>query len=130
MKNYAVVKQKHLYNGQKNVMYQGVVEVGRNGYCTSLDYQEYDGCTSVHVEAHAQQLTIHRKGDVESILEYALHQKTKGKLMTEFGMIELELYTHKYIRKENIIAIEYDIMQNDEVIEGYRIIWNLKEEVA
>ena len=34
----------------------------------------------------------------------------------------------KYIKRENIIAIEYDILSGDEVTDGYRILWILKED--
>ena len=130
MKKYAIVKQKHLYNGQRNVMYKGEIEVHNQPSFTSLCYIEYDGSTKVTVEANSSYLMIQRTGDVESTLKFVINQKTRGRIMTEFGLIELDIFTHKYIKKENSIAIEYDIMQNDVVIEGYRIIWNIKEEAA
>ena len=34
----------------------------------------------------------------------------------------------QYIKRENIIAIEYDILSGDEVTDGYRILWILKED--
>lgn len=128
MIKHAVVKQKHLYNGQKNIMYKGHVDCLIKDLCTSLSYKEYDGCTEVQVQASDDELRIERKGDMVSKFHYIAGKKTKGSIMTEFGMIEIELYTHKYIKKENIIAVEYDVLQQDDVIEGYRIIWNLKED--
>lgn len=130
MKKYASVKQKHLYNGQRKLMYEGQVAFYKEEEGSRICYMEKDGEASVELWAGCSELKLVRKsaGLVTTLL-FDPCRTTAGSVLSEFGVIDLEICTHKYIKKDNIIAIEYDVLTNGEVSDGYRIIWNLKEEL-
>lgn len=128
MKKKAVVKQKHLYSEQTNTIYNGVINFKKEDSRITLEYQEDDDYTQVKIYADEKELQIRRDGEIHSQLLYKPFALTKGTILTDFGTIEISIYTHKYIKKDNVIVVEYDILQNNDVIEGYRIIWNLKED--
>lgn len=124
---YLTVKQKHLYTNESIMMYQGSVALTNDSACMMLSYTESDRHTNVVIRAYPDELRIERNGEVITNLRCLRNKKTLGTILSEFGTIELDIYTHKYIRKENAIAVAYDILNGDEVSDGYRIIWTLKE---
>ena len=105
MKKHIVVKQKHLYTEERNLMFEGQAFFSDSNGCLRLSYTERGSNTAVSVEA-----------------------ENEGSVLSEFGTIDIGVFTHKYIKRENIIAIEYDILSGDEVTDGYRILWILKED--
>ena len=109
-------------------MYKGKVHFSNENSCTIIQYKEYDTNADVQICASENELSIHRTSELVSHLRFVLKEKTINKLLSEFGTIEIMVYTHKYIKKENIIAVEYDTMQGDQVLDRYRIIWDIKEE--
>ena len=124
-----MVKQTHLYTNEKHIMFHGVGEMDVQGDNISLSYIERDGISKVRVNATFDTLCIERDAELKSRLPFKSKEKTMGTILSEFGEIDIEIYTHKYIFNKDTIAVEYDIVQGDEVIDGYRIIWNMKEEV-
>lgn len=111
-------------------MFDGLANVSNHGGCIHIQYVERDQKTKVDVEAYEDELKIKRNGEVVTHLLFHCKEKTKGSVLSEFGTIDLGVYTHKYIKKENIIAIEYDILSGDEVSDGYRILWTIKEDIS
>lgn len=130
MEKYVVVKQKHLYNGDRNLMFKGSAFFSQKDDCLVLSYKEKDQKTEVRVEAKKEQLCIERKGEIITHLTFRPKEVTKGSILSVYGTMEIDVFTHKYIKKENIIAIEYDIRSGEETVEGYRIIWSMKEDQA
>lgn len=129
MKKILAVKQKHLYTDEKNLMYQGEASYRVVDDTMYIEYKEQVTKADVCVKASKQQVCIIRSGELQSELWFVPKEKTSGKLLSEFGLIEIEIYTHKYIRKDNVIALEYDILVEREVTDGYRVIWNIKEDM-
>ena len=82
------------------------------------------------IEAKNDGLKIERKGELITQLSFEHNKTTTGSVMSEFGIFDIGVFTHKYIKKENIIAIEYDILSGDEVTDGYRILWVIKEDLV
>lgn len=130
MKKYVIVKQKHLYTKDRNVMFEGYAGFSKNESCTTLEYIEKDQQTEVCIIANDNELQIKRSGEIVTQLQFCCDKKTTGSIMSEFGMIEFDIFTHKYIKKENIIAIEYDISNGNERTDGYHIIWTIKEDFS
>lgn len=130
MKKYIVVKQKHLYTNERYLMYEGQAFFSNKDGCLSLSYKEKDSDTKVTIEARNDGLKIKRKGELVTQLSFEHNKTTTGSVMSEFGMFDIGVFTHKYIKKENIIAIEYDILSGDEVTDGYRILWVIKEDLV
>lgn len=130
MKKHLTVKQKHRYTNEKNLMFEGHVDFVKKGSLMSIAYVEKDQSASVNISADDVELRLERKGEVHTNLCFRHKETTVGSVLSEFGTIDLEIYTHKYIRKDNIIALEYDILSGGEVTDGYRILWILKEDQA
>ena len=66
----------------------------------------------MEVLANETDLFIKRSSDVESTHCFRPLEETKGKVMSEFGLLEFEL------------------MQNHEIIDRIRIVWELKEDFS
>ena len=130
MKKHLIVKQKDRYTDEKNLMFDGYVDFMKKGSLISIEYVEKDQTTTVKVKADDDELQLERKGEIQTQLLVRHKETTIGSVLSEFGTIELGIYTHKYIRKDNIIALEYDILSEGEVTDGYRILWILKEDQA
>lgn len=128
MRKYIVVKQKQLYTGERNLMFKGLAFFSNIEDVLHLSYTEMDTESSVIVEAYPDELRVHRKGEVVTHLQFQQGRQTDGSVLSEFGTIDIGIFTHKYIRKENCIAIEYDILSGGEVTDGYRILWIIKED--
>ena len=130
MKKHLTVKQKNRYTDEKSLMFEGHVEFIKKGSLISIEYMEHDQATIVKIHADKDELRLERKGEIQTNLLFRHMETTQGSVLSEFGTIDLGVYTHKYIRKENIIALEYDILSEGEVTDGYRILWILKEDQA
>ena len=130
MKKHIVVKQKHLYTEERNLMFVGQAFFSDSDGCLRLSYKERGSNTAVSVEAENEELRIQRDGELMTRLTFQHKKQTTGSILSEFGTIDIGVFTHKYIKKENIIAIEYDILSGGEVTDGYRILWIIKEEQA
>ena len=129
MKKYLTVKQTHRYTNEKNLMFQGHANYEQKAYGLCISYKE-DEQTSVTVMIQDDEISIKREGEFITSLMFRNLEKTQGSVLSEFGTIDLEIYTHKYIRKENIVALEYDILSGGNVTDGYRILWITKEDQA
>lgn len=126
MEKEIVVKQKHRYTGKREMMYKGKADFIKNedGFCLVYEEQPH---VFVKVSAYEDYLEIERKAEVHSHL--CCHAKTVGKavIASEYGEFELEIKTHRYIRKEHSIAVSYDIIQGNEASDGFTIIWTIED---
>lgn len=130
MKKYLTVKQTNRYTKEKNLMFQGHAMYEKKGTALAISYMERDQKTNVAITIQDDELAIIRQGELMTTLVFRALETTKGSVLSEFGTIDLEIYTHKYIRKDNNIALEYDILSGGEVTDGYRILWMTKEDQA
>lgn len=130
MKRLLEVKQTQLETKIRNILFRGYVEVPIIMDEITLEYLENDGKTKVHLVADQNVMSIHRSGEMITSLVFQENEKTKGSIESEYGMISLDIFTHKYIKKENIIAVEYDVLVNDEITDSFRLICTLKEGLA
>lgn len=128
MKKYGIVNQTHLYTKETNMMYKGPIFFIQNATHSSLEYTEMHTHTKVYINAYEDRIEINRIGEMETKLNFRPNEKTIGTILSEFGTIEIGIYTHKYIKRDNTIALAYDILNGEEVSDGFRIIWKLKEE--
>lgn len=122
------VKQQHRYTQQRQLLYDGKAEFHRDGNHVRISYKEDDSGSNVLLDADEKMLELERIGtDIHTKLTFMNKERSKGSIVSEYGTIELEVHTYKYIKKENVIALEYDILVDGEVTDGYRIIWSLQE---
>lgn len=130
MKKKITVKRKHRYTNERDVLYQGPSEFDRIEHGIKLQYQEKnkEACVQVEVLAYDDHIELKRQGETASSLQFIQGKKTKGVLSSQYGDLDIDLYTYQYICKDQVITLEYDICNGEEVTGGYRIIWNIKEE--
>lgn len=130
MKKKVTVKRKHRYTLERDIMYRGVSEFERKDDCIKLRYVEKNIPLEVQVEvdAYRDHIEIRRFAETESNLLLKEKETTKGILSSAYGDIEIDLYAYRYIRKDCVITLEYDILSGGEVSGGYHIVWNIKEE--
>ena len=62
MKKHIVVKQKHLYTEERNLMFEGQAFFSDSDGCLRLSYTERGSNTAVSVEAENEELRIQRDG--------------------------------------------------------------------
>ncbi len=127
MKKYVVVRQKHRFTKERKIMFQGSADVHKEVHHMRLEYMESDTYTRICIHAYAQELKLYRVGEVKTNLHFIAGKKTFGSIESEYGIIGLQVYTHKYIKKDNVIALEYDIVHDDVVTDSFYIIWDIKE---
>ena len=129
MKKYIVVKQKQRLTEERKILFQGIAEIKAHLPCLCIKYKELDTAAQVHVQADEKELKIHREAEATTHLHFIANQKTLCSIESVYGTVELQIYTHKYIKKDNIIAISYDVLNGDVVSDSFYIIWTIKEDV-
>lgn len=129
MKKQLTVKRKHRYEDERDILFQGIGDVIQTNTGIKICYTEEnkEACVSVEVFADKEHLLICRNAQTKSRMNFLLNKRSEGVLSTPYGDISIEFFTHRYIYKENIITLEYDIYNGESCIGGYRIIWNIKE---
>lgn len=129
MKKQLTVKRKHRYQEERDILFDGIGDVILTNTGIKICYTEEnkEACVQVEIDAGKDCLEIRRYGETKSRMIFSLNKRTEGVLSTPYGDITIEFFTHRYIYKEQIITLEYDIYNGDSCIGGYRIIWNIKE---
>lgn len=129
MKKKLTVKRKHRCQDERDILFNGFADVTKtdNGIKICYTEENKEACVQVEVEADNNQLMLKRLAETKSKMLFVLNEKTQGVLSTPYGDISIELFTHRYIFKDQIITLEYDIYNGDSCIGGYRIIWSIKE---
>ena len=99
MKKHIVVKQKHLYTEERNLMFEGQAFFSDSDGCLRLSYTERGSNTAVSVEAENEELRIQRDGELMTRLTFQHKKQTTGSILSEFGTIDIGVFTHKYIKR-------------------------------
>lgn len=129
MKKKLTVKQKHRYTHQSNPLYSGKADFVKSKNATRISYIEDGSACKVMLEVNEQQAVLERIGnDLHTKLTFRNKERSDGFIATPYGTIDIQVYTYKYRKKDDVIAIEYDILVNEEVSDGYCMIWNMKED--
>lgn len=129
MQKLITVKRFHRYEHTRDIIYRGECEYHKQNDCIILRYWENNKEAKTHCEiiAAADHMEIRREGETASTLYFEVDKQSKGVLTTPYGNIEIGIYTYRYIRRENVITLEYDLMENDRPFSGYQMLWNIKE---
>ena len=128
MKVKLILKRTHLYLDEKLILHNGEAFLKKEDNIMYIEYVEEDD-VKVEVKASEDELSILRNGEHRSELVFIPNKKTIGKIISEYGVLPLEIYTRKYIRNHNVVALEYDIIHDDDVVDSFRMIWNMKEDI-
>lgn len=126
-----LVKQKNQHTLDEHILAECIVEIENNHNEIAFCYEECDTNKSkVNFVANQSELKIHRFSEAESRLTFKLNQKTEGVIMSEYGEFCVDLYTRKLICSQELVAIEYDVLNGDEVVDAYRILWKIRRSEA
>lgn len=128
MKVNIEVKQKNLQTNQEVILCDQICDLELNDDNYSFSYREkrpLNGHVTMHGNMHG--CTIHRKAEGTTQLILKHQKQTKGMVESIYGILEIDLYTRRYLKKDNVIAVEYDILNNDEVLESYRLMIKMKK---
>lgn len=107
-------------------MYKGDAEVVKNADSLCVKYKENEG-VFVEIRAYESYLEIKRMSEICTTLTCYKDKPGKAVISSMYGDFEIEIVTHKYILKDHHVAISYDLVQGDEVSDGFTIIWTIKE---
>lgn len=126
-----LVKQKNQQTLEEQILAECIVEMKSEHNEITFCYEECDANKSkVNFMANQNELKIQRFGEAESRLSFKLNQKSEGVVISEYGEIRVEFYTRKLICSQELIAIEYDILNGDEIVDAYRILWKIRRSEA
>ncbi|MEG0314137.1 MAG: DUF1934 family protein [Erysipelotrichaceae bacterium] len=130
MKKELEVYQLHCSSKKKYRMYKGTIVIDKLFQQVSFSYIEEGTKAKVYIEANKDTLNIKREAEMTTTLIFKNSLLTLGNVNNEFGDLEIFIFTHKYHCTENIIVVEYDILNSkdtNDVNETYRIMWKIKE---
>ncbi|MGN1344464.1 MAG: DUF1934 family protein [Traorella sp.] len=122
MKKRILIKQKDLKENQEQILCDQICQLEKNHDTYQFSYHEkkpYNGIVTIQGNNH--EINIHRLAENKSSLHLISSQYTKGKVESIYGSFEIDLYTHHYFHKEELIAVEYDILNGKEILESYRL---------
>lgn len=96
----------------------------------SFRYQEADGA-KVRIVTDADGVEILRQGEVKSSIRLRLGQIQKVVIDSPYGQMAMESYTINIIRSLHYLVVEYELMQEKQIVGHFRITWQLmKEDVS
>ena len=128
MKVNVQVKQKNLQTNEENTLCDQICDVALNDDSYSFSYNEkrpLNGFVTMNGNTHGCTITRKAEGTIHLNLQ---HQKqTKGMVESIYGILEIDLFTHRYLKKDNVVAVEYDILNGREVLESYRLMIKMKK---
>lgn len=127
LKKLISVKQKHRYTKESYFMFQGLSEYENNLNEISLHYIENNGGAHIDMRAKSDELLLIRTADSITSLNFVEGKKTQGSVSNKYGVINIDIYTHKYRKYEKVVMVEYDIVNDNEVSDGFQILWKIKD---
>lgn len=130
MKVVITVKQHNLQTNEDILLCDQLCDVEVKENTLSFSYKEKAPLSgNVNIKADSKGCTIIRKEAGTTTIKLVEKKKTKGIVESIYGILEMDLYTRRYFKKEEIIAIEYDILNGIEILESYRLMIKMKKVV-
>ena len=128
MKVNIQVKQKNLQTNQESILCDQICDLELKDDTYSFSYNEKRPLNGhVTMYGNMQGCTILRKAEGTTSLNLKHEKQTKGMVESIYGILEIDLYTRRYLKKDNVIAVEYDILNGKEVLESYRLMIKMKK---
>lgn len=130
MKHVITIKQKNLMTLEENLLCDEVCEIIQGGSGIEFEYHEKKPLNGkVKMSVTSKECLIQRIAESQSKLHLMEKKKTQGVVKSIYGEFEIELYTHIFHYNDKIIAIEYDVLNDSQVIERYRLMVKIKKMV-
>lgn len=94
-------------------------------------YQEKLDDANVQIMAEADNVEIVRHGEAISHIRLKLEAIDKVLIDSPFGQMEMESYTINIVKSPNVLLVEYQLLQEKQVIGHFKITWQiLKEDMS
>ncbi|OCN03944.1 hypothetical protein A4S06_03880 [Erysipelotrichaceae bacterium MTC7] len=115
---------QHLYTKESQDLYVGEATYDIYDDYEQISYQELDGA-KVTLRVYDDHAQIERVGDVHSILTFKENDDTTNLIKSEYGDMNIDLFTHLYRKSDNQVIIAYDVLQSHEH-DGFKITFTMK----
>lgn len=128
MKTMMTMKQKNLSTQEEFLLYEGICDLEQKENEFWFSYHEcapFNG--NVEIKGSKKSCMIVRHAENQSTLSFAEKKQTKGTISSEYGDFEVDFFTHHYIYTGEIFALEYDVMDQQKVIEKFRMMARFKK---
>lgn len=124
---YLLVTQKNQQTQQEIKLAECQCEIQENDQEISFCYTEKDLMGQVKVVLNEKECHIERQAQIVTCLHFIENQKTEGLVESEYGSFNVEIFTHKYRKWNEVIALEYDILNGDAVSDSFRLMFKFKK---
>ena len=128
MKQLVLVKQKNITENIEQILFNDAIEIKNNKSTISFTYHEKQPFNGVvNVEANMKGCKIKRISENTTTLNFIENKKTKGIVESQYGTFDVEIFTKKYFIKDELIALEYDILSGNEITDTFRLMIKFKK---
>lgn len=127
MKKKIKITNTHRYTKQKNVQYNGYVDVTLLEDGFSFVFREKDN-TKVKMSIYDSYMQIERYGEAHTKLTMKENKTTKNPIESVYGIFEIDIFTYSYLNEKNHIKVEYDVENGTDDKDGFIVELEIKEE--
>lgn len=130
MQSVITIHQKNLETNKEEVLCDSVCDYieTEKGFC--FEYHEQKPyCGKVKVSGNANSCILTRFSEHKTTLYFEKDRISEGVIETPYGEMKLQIKTKHYIKKEGILAIEYELYNDEIILEHYRLMMKIKKVV-
>ena len=127
MNHYLLIKQKNLNTLEESKLCECICDIEQTQDKISFTYAEEGLEGRVHVVFHESECFIERHAVITTHLHFIENRRTSGFVESEYGAFVLEIFTHKYKKWNEVIALEYDILSGEEITDSFRLMFRIKK---
>lgn len=125
-----MIKESLFGDENKEIEYF-ISEYHENETDLHVRYREENQGATTTIVANAEQIKIIRSGEVTSNIPLSLNERQTVVIDSPYGQMYMESKALVIVKKDNVIHVEYQLLQEQQVIGHYKITWQLlKEEIA
>lgn len=93
-----------------------------------FQYDEIHHDATVSVEAGNDFVEIVRQGEATSRIPLRLRMKQEVTIDSPFGQMKMESYTTDIKKSSSLLVIDYQLLQENQVIGHFKITWQIMKE--
>ena len=122
------VKQKNLQTNHEQMLCDQICDLELKDDHYLFTYKEKRPLEGhVTMQGDSNGCSIIRKAEGTTRLNLKHQKQTKGIVESIYGILEIDLYTRRYFKKDNVIAVEYDILNDGDILESYRLMIKIRK---
>ena len=126
MKKKIKVTNTHRYTKEKNIQYNGYVDINETMDGFMFTFREKDN-TKVRMTVHEYYMQIERFGQATTFLTLRKDVTTKNPIKSPYGVFEIDIFTYDYQNSGNYIKVEYDVENGTDDKDGFIVEIEIKE---